>query len=138
MKCRAWVVEKPGRKKGNGERYTKIVAVRDAYVRTETQYLYEDTKNKTKLTGIGKPKRVVFYPTPPETHPDATLCGGKIIVEVKAVDEPYYGGTSATFEIEYKCERCKWTFHGADLPTTQEEVSKLLTDYIEQLPDVTA
>jgi hypothetical protein len=38
-------------------------------------------------------------------------CQGKVSVEVKAVDEPYMGGSSASLEVEYKCSICGCTYY---------------------------
>jgi len=34
-------------------------------------------------------------------------CGGDVTITVRAVNEPYYGGTSAQLEIEATCSRCR-------------------------------
>lgn len=129
MRCRAWVIEKPGRKLANGERAVKIESIADAYPREFNQ---PDLDSQTlKFRSVRK----VDKPFPP--RPDATLCGGEIEATVAAVDEPYYGGTSARLEIHYTCTRCKHTYHGPDLPTEGEGLSKMLTEYVANLPDVT-
>lgn len=127
MKCRAWVIEKPGRKKGNGERAVVIQSVGDAYVREHTEGNGDAKKPKFWIV------RSILQPTPP--RPDATLCGGAIEATISAVDEPYYGGSSARLDITYVCKRCKHTYHGPDLPTTSEELSALVTQHIAGLLD---
>jgi len=58
------------------------------------------------------------------------VCEGKIKVKVTAEDEPYYGGCSAVFSIDYVCEECGWTFY-PHLPQTSEALSSMVTDLIE-------
>ena len=63
---------------------------------------------------------------------DAKPCGGNIIVTVEAVDEPYFGGTSSTLEITYKCDKCGCTWY-PELPT-EYNLSKFLTKAFAEMP----
>lgn len=56
-------------------------------------------------------------------------CDGRIICEVSAVDEPYYGGSSASLEIKYKCDKCGQTYF-KHLPQNSSELSNFMTDKI--------
>jgi len=38
-------------------------------------------------------------------------CQGKVTGTIKAEDEPYYGGSSASLSIEYECSECKNTWY---------------------------
>lgn len=53
-------------------------------------------------------------------------CDGNIICEVSAVDEPYFGGSSASLEIKYKCDKCGQTYF-KHLPQTSGEMSDFMT-----------
>ncbi len=35
------------------------------------------------------------------------ICGGNVVVVCKAIDDPYFGGCSASLEIEWICSKCK-------------------------------
>lgn len=56
-------------------------------------------------------------------------CDGNIICEISAVDEPYYGGSSACLEIKYRCDKCGQTCF-KHLPQNSSELSKFMTDKI--------
>ena len=58
-------------------------------------------------------------------------CNGKIIATIKAIDEPYFGGSSAQLEITYKCNRCG-SYWENGLPNIYN-ISELLTSYVEKL-----
>jgi hypothetical protein len=62
----------------------------------------------------------------------AKRCGGNIIVTVEAVNEPYFGGTSASLEITYKCDKCGCTWY-PELPT-EFSISKFLTKAFQEMP----
>lgn len=72
----------------------------------------------------------------PELFTGTEECGGKIVASIQAIDEPYYGGHSATLEVEYKCQRCK-NQHFPDLPSDSEGLSKWLTEVVDLLPNPT-
>jgi hypothetical protein len=57
------------------------------------------------------------------------VCQGAVKVTVTADDEPYMGGCSAVFSIDYLCDECGWTFY-PHLPQSAEGISKLLTNVI--------
>jgi hypothetical protein len=59
------------------------------------------------------------------------VCGGDIQASVLAVDEPYYGGSSASLEVNYRCDRCGQTkFDG--LPDAYS-ISDFLTAVIAKM-----
>ena len=64
------------------------------------------------------------------------ICQGRVKVTIKAEDEPYYGGSSASLSIEYICDSCGWMFH-PQLPQNGEDLSRMLTralvDYDDNL-----
>jgi hypothetical protein len=57
-------------------------------------------------------------------------CKGQIKARVYAVDEPYYGGTSARLEVEFYCEKCKIPVEG--LPSNETELNDFLNKYLEE------
>ena len=61
----------------------------------------------------------------------SNLCEGKIIAEVRAEDEPYYGGTSANLVVNFTCDRCGCTYF-KDLPN-ESSISEFLTNVVENL-----
>jgi len=67
--------------------------------------------------------------TPPK---GSEVCGGNIIVTVEAIDEPQWGGTSASLEITYKCDNCGCTWY-PELPT-EFNFSEFLTKAFEEMP----
>jgi hypothetical protein len=59
---------------------------------------------------------------------NVSICQGKIMVSVLAEDEPYYGGTSATLEVRFRCDTCDHQYY-PNLPTSyglNEWINKLL------------
>lgn len=123
MNCRAWVVTQQRRRKGSGKPYVHVKSVSDAYDR----WLPGQQGERTTATHV-------MQPVPPATHPEATLCGGDITITVAATDEPYYGGTSATFDLVATCQRCGHTYHGTMMPTSAEEVGHILTEWWRARP----
>ncbi|NJL70663.1 MAG: hypothetical protein HC888_03110 [Candidatus Competibacteraceae bacterium] len=59
------------------------------------------------------------------------VCDGNVRAYVKVRDEPYYGGTIATFQVDYVCEKCGGLYY-PHLPQSEEEVSKWLTRAIAE------
>lgn len=59
------------------------------------------------------------------------VCGGKIKAEIKAIDEPTWGGSYASLEIKYTCEKCKSVFHPY-LPN-EYNINDFLTKKIEEM-----
>ena len=57
-------------------------------------------------------------------------CDGKIIATISAVDEPYFGGSSAELKILYKCEKCGQGYY-KELPQTSFDLSEWMTKKIE-------
>lgn len=60
-------------------------------------------------------------------------CQGKIVIFVTAEEEPYMGGSSATLEVNYRCDTCGHRFYPR-LPTSYN-INEWLTKVIEELPD---
>lgn len=80
---------------------------------------------------------VGVFPTAPtmaelSSKPNVEICDGKIIANVSAEDEPYYGGCSSTLSITYVCEKCDNAFF-PELPQTAAELSALLTRGVEEM-----
>ena len=69
-----------------------------------------------------------------QPDPGTEQCDGDIVVEVRAVEEPEWGGTNAALEIEYRCSKCGNLFFG-ELPQTSEELSRFLTSIIAAMTD---
>ena len=65
---------------------------------------------------------------------DLRVCQGNIVVKVQAVDEAYFGGCSAAFEIGYKCDVCGCTQY-EELPTDEDGISALLTKLIGEMDE---
>jgi hypothetical protein len=131
MKCRAWVVPSPTKRQPD-----RIKAVADAYARERRDAELYLKQYAARVHGGPEPEieLYVMYSEPPEGHPTAVLCGGDIIVRIAAEEEPYMGGVSAALVIDVKCARCGWTYHGPAIPHTADELSTLLTQYIDALP----
>lgn len=53
-------------------------------------------------------KAEVIWPAPGVTYPHAETCGGDVTVRVRAVDEPEWGGHTATMEVTWMCSRCRY------------------------------
>lgn len=90
-----------------------------------------------KRDSKGKIKRrnIVPYYTEREFHNDIEgmeLCDGEIVATVRAIEEPCFGGTLASFDIEYHCSKCGNSYFG-ELPNTEEELSQFLTSMIAKL-----
>lgn len=66
---------------------------------------------------------------------EARECRGNIIAQILVVNEPYFGGTSASLEIEYTCGRCKQPLYGPRLPRESDELAAILTEYIANKKD---
>jgi len=71
------------------------------------------------------------------THPDwrkedFVECAGEIIATVEAVDEPDWGCSYASLEINYKCNKCGIQ-HFPELPHDSESLSKLVTEAIAKI-----
>lgn len=108
-------------------------------------YYKEPVKGKRKIFGSISPswvKEPNFFTywlennVTPRTKPkldldNAVVCDGKIIVNVAAVDEPYFGGSSAELEISYKCAKCGQTYY-KELPRYSQELSEWMTKKIAE------
>lgn len=42
---------------------------------------------------------------------DYEICGGNLTAHVKAEDEPYFGGSSASLNVYFKCDKCHVNVH---------------------------
>lgn len=62
------------------------------------------------------------------------VCDGNVGVTVKAVDEPDWGGTYASFEIEYKCDKCGGSYY-PELPQYDEDMSLFITEAVARMPE---
>ena len=60
---------------------------------------------KTKKADVRWPESV-YGPVDVSEFPE--VCNGDLIIKVRAVDEPFFGGTSARMEIESICSRCNY------------------------------
>ena len=58
-------------------------------------------------------------------------CQGKILVDIQAVDEPYFGGSSASLEITYKCNECGCTSFMGRVPTDTTNFLQTILDKME-------
>lgn len=57
-------------------------------------------------------------------------CDGDVVVKILAVDEPYFGGSSAKLSVEFKCKKCGCT-HYSELPNEyniNEWLNKILKE----------
>lgn len=61
---------------------------------------------KTKKANCVWPE-TVYGPVPEESLEWKEVCGGDLTAKVRAVDDPYYGGSSADLELEVECSRCR-------------------------------
>jgi hypothetical protein len=80
--------------------------------------------------------RLARFKQPPVlTEPQ--LCGGAITATVTAVDEPFFGGTSAELEISYGCNQCGALVlpYEFQLPRTESELSIWLTRWVADLQE---
>lgn len=61
-----------------------------------------------KVVKTGKRRNRVCWPQTlnPTEAKRLLICGGDITVELKAINEPYYGGSSAALELEVTCSLC--------------------------------
>ncbi len=64
-------------------------------------------------------------------NPCAEPCGGNINVTVDLYNEPCYGGTLATLDVNYQCEKCKEYLFGRVLPSEPDEIAEILTAHIK-------
>lgn len=125
MRCRAWlqITEKTDKK---GRTRTTLRQVSDDYLR---RYPLRAPGEKD---WDGKSYQYVKLGNPIPSG--AELCGGNIIATVRAIDEPYFGGSSAELEVHLECDRCKNTFHGDDAPN-KYNISALVTKFVRDMPD---
>src|SRR3972149_5403610 len=65
---------------------------------------------------------------------DMELCDGEIIVSIRAVDEPDWGGSYATLELSYKCNKCGNCCF-PELPQTPEEISSFVQTAVLRLSE---
>lgn len=62
----------------------------------------------------------------------SNLCDGEIVATVEAVDEPYFGGTSAALNISYICNKCGGVYIDDSLPN-EYNISDWLTNRIKEM-----
>lgn len=150
MRCAAWVIVTTVSRSGKALPTPRVRSVGDAYARlvAEPPMPVISQQGRRGASTSGEPpvtvadlrdwmsthRKVpsVFMPSPPQ--PDAVRCDGVLVASVKAVDEPYMGGSSAALEIVVTCDRCGHTYHGPSMPTTSDEISRLVTAAIAVLP----
>lgn len=97
MKCQARVRVSERRRRGSGKPYTHVAFIVMPY--------------DLLLGGTGRDT-----PYFKEALATTEQCNGEIKCEVRAEDEPFYGGASARLDITYKCQRCGNTAFGRYLP----------------------
>ena len=107
MKCGAYVKYVDAKRKGSGENYRKPEQVLHPY-------------------GV---KLGWFTPTS-----DMEVCDGEIKAKVDAVEEPEWGGTYTSLEINYTCNKCKCSYF-PELPGSSDALSKFLTERILEIPE---
>lgn len=111
MVCKAWVNKTEARKRGSGIPYTKHSFV--LLGRFDPIEFYERNKIIAPITVV--------------------RCGGKIIADIRADNEPCMGGTYAVLVVDLKCELCGCTDHAPDLPN-KYTLNDWLTRIIWSLP----
>lgn len=122
MKCNAWVPTKQPTTSGWKQQRADLWMTRLQMVAVTGERL------KMKLAEFPKEDVAAAWGLKPSNIKE---CGGKIVADMSAKDEPYFGGTSARLSIEYKCQKCGCTvFH--ELPN-EMTISQFLTEYIAQL-----
>ena len=119
MRCNAIVVWEDRRKKGSGE------PIKTPRVLVGPPPALEPYKKHLPL-------RFEAYTAALNT-PGAAQCDGKIICSIEAVDELYYGGSSAALEVGYKCNKCGNTSFWGVLPTDGDEIAGIVTKAIEDM-----
>lgn len=150
MRCAAWVIVTTHTRTGKPLPTPRVRSVGDAYARLVAEPPRPVLSPQTGRGGTssGEPPvtvadlrtwmsthrnvPAVLMPVPPD--PAAVRCDGALVASVKAVDEPYMGGSSASLEILVTCERCGHTYHGPSVPTTSDELGRLVTAAIAALP----
>ena len=61
-------------------------------------------------------------------------CDGNVSVNIRAIDEPEWGGSFANLEVEYKCEKCG-NIHFEELPNSDIELSEFMQEAIGALTE---
>ena len=103
MKCDNMIAVE---RKSRGEKIT-IVSAWNGY------HLHEKQKDREHLIAI------------------AEECGGTIKVWIQALDEPYFGGSSASLEVEWKCDRCGWI--AFEFPTDRDDLCSFINELTEDV-----
>lgn len=116
MKCGSYVLYVEARKKGSGEPYQRVKET-VSWWGTSDMGIRNDAKAPSSLDLLQR---------------GYNACHGTVQATVSAVDDPYWGGTSAQLEIDYKCDTCGQTFF-PELPATAEDLSKFVTDMVARL-----
>jgi len=103
MKCEAFVLWVPARKRGSGAAYMKAKDIRLSWTVRDLNPMgagYPDTSADLLAKGY-------------------VVCGGDIKVTVTADDEPYMGGTSAEMNVTTVCASCGCVDHPWAVEKTQ-------------------
>ena len=92
---------------------------------------YKVARRKGSGEKYNKIVRYVWDNFPEYKDSDLSICGGKIIATVKAVDEAEWGDHFAVLRVDYICETCCGLFYSG-LPTALN-ISEWVTDVIEKM-----
>jgi hypothetical protein len=132
MRCRALVVETVKVLK-SGKQSVRVRAVGDDYEREDIDF--EAMQKNPQL------HRSFPYPTKraklPRTDAQkrARICGGEIVAEVVLESNGPCSCSGESIAINYKCKACKHTYHGPDVPANDKDLSRILTEYVANLPE---
>lgn len=111
MTCSAYVLYRERRKRGTGKPYQKVVRWFARDVDVHEQVIKDD------LARFGA------------SVTELIRCAGRIVATISAIEEPYFGGTSAEISIKYRCDTCGCDIF-PELPRTAEFLSTFITDVI--------
>ena len=64
-----------------------------------------------------------------------STCDGNIQAVIMAKDEPYLGGCSSVLSVEWRCDTCGLSHGHPELPTSEEGLSKFITELLNNAPD---
>lgn len=114
MICNTWIIDVTTKKAKN----SKIMTVCSHTI--NGKFIgYDEANSYIDRIGLHKDTKVE----------NLRHCDGKITVEIKAVDEPYYGGSSAMLEVNYKCDKCEFPYYES-LPN-QYNINEFMKNIIE-------
>lgn len=62
------------------------------------------------------------------------ICDGEIEIDIQAVDEPYYGGSSAELRVEFRCNKCgnSW-YPERNFPQYSHEVNEWINKILKEI-----